>query len=224
MGKNWISDWKIIPVGSVSITGYRLYRIMGAASPPPSITWSIDPDGEYERKRIMIGGSDYGEWPVPTTPGHVCVFDPRSGSFGDVRASGLGWLYDDVASCVYRPGSESDLSIGLRIWHEVLHCMIGTGEPDEMTQSPGFITYLKESFGTEDAWVLQFEADPSRYAHDSGYQKVFYKYLVEKHFRDEACAPGKRPPLQYLVLDMFHALDAWLAANLKKLTMVGRGH
>lgn len=202
MGKNWISEWSIIPVGAVPLSGYRLHRIMRAAAPPGSITWRIDCDGEYERRHLAWGGTDYGTWPVPLHPGHVCVFDPRHPDYPAKRAGGLGWLVDDVASCAYNPLRDSDLAIGLRIWHEVLHCMLGSGEPDQMTESPGFVSYLEQKFGVDDPWVFQFRANPVLYAHDLTYQKEFYAYLVEVHFPDMASVPARRPPLWYWVRDV----------------------
>lgn len=204
--KNWIQSWVIIPVAGISFSGYRLYRAMKAAAPPGCIAWSIDLDADYERQHLAWGNSDYGYWPVPKHPGHVCVFDPGNPDYPAKGASGFGWLAEDVASCTYKPATESDLVIGLRIWHEVLHCMLGSGEPDQMTETPGFVAFLERKFGADDPWVFQFRANPALYAHDPYYQKEFYAYLVEVHFRDEASAPPIRPPVQYLIRDVLEEI------------------
>ena len=208
MGENWIPEWRVIPVGGIPFDGYRLYRAMKAAGAPGCIAWKIDLDGEYERRHLAWGGVDYGYWPVPTVPGHICVFNPNSVEHAVHQASGMGWLNEDVASCTYRPLAESDLVIGLRIWHEVLHCMLGSGEPDQMTETPGFVAFLERKFGADDPWVFQFRANPALYAHDPYYQKEFYAYLTATHFPNEAAKPAHRVPLRYLVRDLLGAILA----------------
>jgi hypothetical protein len=208
MEKNWISEWGIIPVGSIKLSEYRLYRIMRAAGTPGSITWLLDPDGEYERRHLAWDGLDYGYWPVPLHPGHVCVFNPLDPDYPAMKAAGFGWLQDDVASCTYVPSRDSDLVIGLRIWHEVLHCMLSSGDADRMLQTPEFVPYLERKFGADSPMVVQFKENPVSHEHDPTYQKEFYTYLVETHFPEKASVPRPQPPLAYRIRDIIEDILA----------------
>ncbi len=189
----WIPDWNVIPVGGVVFGALKLQRAMNAAAPPGCLTWSIDGDGKYDRRHMTSRNLDCGHWPVPVQKGYVCVFDPDNPEYLAKYATGFGWTTERYASCTYRSGIDTDLVMGLRIWHEVLHCILGSAEPDDMTRSPGFIEYLVDRYGDHDPFVTRFRDDVIQYEHDPEYQKEFYTYLMVKHFPDEVA--GRVPPV-----------------------------
>ncbi len=184
-GKKWIPEWKIIPVGDVTFGKLKLQRVIDAVPIPGCLTWEIDRSGPYTRRYIAKENFDYGCWPVPEKSGYACVFRRGDPDFPVQRAGGLAWTSSRTASCSYRPGVDSDLVLGLRIYHEILHCLLGSGEPDDMIRSPGFVDYLSDRYGIKDPFVVAFWNNPMKYEHDPEYQKEFYAYLMQKHFPEE---------------------------------------
>ena len=184
--KLWIPDWKIVPIDGVAFGATELQQAKEAAGVPSAITWTIDTNGAYTRKEV----TNYGYWPVPNNAGYITVFDYDNPNYPTQNASGLAWPTLRYGSCTWRPASESLFIIGLRIWHEMLHCLLGSGDPDTMTTDLGFVDYLSAKFGYDSAFASNFRNNPSNYAHDPNYQKEFYLYLVEKHFPDKLQEEG----------------------------------
>lgn len=185
----WNPDWRVVPVGSVNVTSTTLEQWRSAAQIPVCITFSIDRAAPHLRQRVLAGPKDYGYWPVPTEPNCVCVFDSADPNYSPVDAVGLAWNGPDVASCIYDGDSRI---MGLRVWHEILHCMLATGDPDKMTSTPGFVTYLIQKYGYNDPFVVEFRDNMSEHEHDPDYQEEFYTYLMFIEF--PWCISGAMAP------------------------------
>jgi PKD repeat protein len=182
---NWIPEWRIRVVGSLSFNAMDLYYACQAAGVPSGLNFYIDNSIPYAARDTGA----YGIWPFGTDPATIILFAQNDPNFSPKNAAGLCYVGEDKVSCIVFD-DDTDLGIGNRIYHEVIHAICNCGNPDEMvsTDVAEFCEYLKQKYGAGSAYATQFCANPSNYAHSSEYQKDFYEMLGKRYF--PWCFPG----------------------------------
>ncbi len=116
-------------------------------------------------------GPSFGTGPWPLSVFQVTVF--RNESPFNFLAGG-GSIYQHAA--VSYNGTESAQIMGLRILHEMLHCIPLDADGMVTTQAVAFGAYLTE-IGS--AYAVTFNANPSAYQHDPNVQQIFYGWLMD---------------------------------------------
>lgn len=185
MAINWIQKWRIRAIDGLPFDAMDLYRARNAAGVPSGLEWYLDNSLPY----VARDTGAYGAWPFGTEPGTVILFASDNPNYTPKNAMGLCYTGEDVISCQYR-GDETDLDIGNRIYHEIIHGICNCGNPDGMTTTDvtEFCQYLRDKYGASSSYATQFCSNPGQYAHSSVYQKDFYEMLGRRYF--PWCFPG----------------------------------
>jgi len=202
--KAWIPTWTMISIDSDVITQNLVDQSRSAAGVPNVLKWIIDPESTAHLRQNV---SPYGYWPVPSSPEHVTLFVNTNPTYPTQGAAGLAWPTLRYASVMYYPNLDTPFDFGLRIWHEILHCLLGSDEPDKMTTSISFITYLNSKFGYSSTFASNFRNNPGNYEHDTNYQQEFYTHLMEKYFWDEIAAGEEPEPPEHDEIEWVEGYD-----------------
>lgn len=185
MAINWISTWRIRAIDGLQFDAMDLYRAHKASGAPSCLNWYFDNTVPYAARDT----GTYGVWPFGTEPGTIILFSPDNPKYSPKNAMGLCYTGQDVISCLVE-SDETDLDIGNRIYHEIIHGVCNCGNPDGMTSTDvaEFCQYLRDKYGATSSYASQFCTNPNQYAHSSAYQKDFYEMLGRRYF--PWCFPG----------------------------------
>lgn len=177
-----VRNWEIFSIDP-RVTDATVQRWISVAMIPPCWKFRfVDPDGYWTAR----DHGSFGIWPVPTRSNAIAVFSASDPRFSP-RAGGVTWHDGGPCTIGYWPDRDTDLGMGARIWHEILHaCGVDSDQMDKADKK-AFCTHL-HSVGTERAgWC------DGRDLGEPGHTRLlldYYRWLTGTRLSPPCSGPG----------------------------------
>ena len=142
-----VREWEIFSIDPTA-TDAVLQRWLSLAGISPCWKFRfVEPDGRWTTENR--GG--FGIWPVPRKSNAIVVFSASDPRFSP-RAGGVTWHDGGPCTIGHWPDRDTDLGMGARIWHEVLHaCSVDSDQMDKRDKQ-AFCAHLQSTGAPRARW------------------------------------------------------------------------
>jgi len=165
-----VQEWDLFSIDP-TVTDATLQRWISLAGIPSCWRFRfVDPGGRWTARDR--GG--FGIWPVPTRSNAIVVFSASDPRFSP-RAGGATWHDGGPCTIGHWPDRDTDIGMGARIWHEILHaCGVDSDQMDKKDKK-GFCEYLRSNRSERGGWCSGLDLGEPGHTH---LLLDYYRYLT----------------------------------------------
>jgi hypothetical protein len=177
-----VQEWDLFSIDP-TVTDAILQRWISLAGIPSCWRFRVvEPDGRWTAK----DRGSFGIWPVPTKSNAIVVFSASDSRFSP-RAGGVTWHDGGPCTIGHWSDRDTDIGMGARIWHEILHaCGVDSDQMDKVDKK-AFCAHLRSAGSPRAGWCRGIDLGEPGHTH---LLLDYYRWLTGLRLSPPCGGPG----------------------------------